>query len=314
MTKQVGGTHYATASGTEHWDLFGPEYLMGYATKYMRWRKKGGVEDLRKARSITEKLRKWFLDNHVPRSEIGLRHVADRDTVQAWCREYGLDFVETLVVLKITHWQSSHDLDDAIAGLDYLIENAPTLGSIDVSGVLTIEQVTEKARDHILRRSGRVGMSDGSFEIRDGGIVGTGYVYTCPATPEDGGQHESLWPWFLSRRYVEEEILDDRWALMQPFYRVLGTDRNYVLEPTVESVGMPRELSGVYRRESGNTWIICISQAPESLRDYFPALRRELNAMEYSMTPGWQQTLYDEFNPSTNKYVILDKNAAWAAE
>lgn len=48
---QVGGTHYKTSY--EHWDWvlkLGVGYLEGNATKYVaRWRRKGGLEDLRKA-------------------------------------------------------------------------------------------------------------------------------------------------------------------------------------------------------------------------------------------------------------------------
>lgn len=57
--KQVGGTHYQTAY--EHWNLVitcNLPYLEGNATKYIfRWRKKGGVEDLRKALSYVDKIR-----------------------------------------------------------------------------------------------------------------------------------------------------------------------------------------------------------------------------------------------------------------
>jgi Protein of unknwon function (DUF3310) len=62
MTQQVGGTHYATG-GREHWDILiecWPEsyvYFAGVATKYIcRWRKKGGVEDLKKAVTYLEKI------------------------------------------------------------------------------------------------------------------------------------------------------------------------------------------------------------------------------------------------------------------
>lgn len=55
-TRQVGGNHYKTG-GLEHWDLFGPEYLMGCASKYVsRHMEKGGREDLEKAVHYCEKL------------------------------------------------------------------------------------------------------------------------------------------------------------------------------------------------------------------------------------------------------------------
>lgn len=56
---QVSGTHYQTAF--QHWDFiaegFGASYFKGVITKYIvRWRKKNGLEDLRKARHYVEKL------------------------------------------------------------------------------------------------------------------------------------------------------------------------------------------------------------------------------------------------------------------
>lgn len=278
MTKQVGGDHYATASGTQHWDLFGPEYLMGYATKYMRWRKKGGVEDLRKAMSIVGKLLAWVRDNE-PLARPEFRHVAGVDAVQAWCREYGLDFVETLVVTKITHWRDARDLEDAIAGLDYLIANNET-----------------KTMDP--------NVPEGSSWPVDGDAH-------RPATPDDGGQHASLFPWYLTSDYVRDQIAVERWTLLMPFYRVLGTDKNRVLEPVVESRVMPRELSGIYQLIGDSTYVIRVGDVPESVRDYFPNLRRELNAMEHP--PAWQRWMYD-WHSGENKFVLADKYRAWVVE
>jgi len=56
--KQVGGNHYKTS--IEPWDAivsWNLGYLDGSAVKYLaRWRKKGGVDDLRKAIHFIEKL------------------------------------------------------------------------------------------------------------------------------------------------------------------------------------------------------------------------------------------------------------------
>jgi hypothetical protein len=57
---QVGGDHYRVEDGPQHWDLmkhYGPGYYIGNATKYLtRWRKKNGVEDLKKSRHYVVKL------------------------------------------------------------------------------------------------------------------------------------------------------------------------------------------------------------------------------------------------------------------
>lgn len=92
--KQVGGTHYETTTGVQHWDLmeeFGVSYLEGVATKYlMRWKRKGGVEDLQKSISYLRKmdgrgtrhriphsiLCQFLNDNQVPEVEtVAIEHV-----------------------------------------------------------------------------------------------------------------------------------------------------------------------------------------------------------------------------------------------
>ena len=56
--KQIAGTHYKTT--IEPWDAitsWGLGYLDGNVVKYMaRWRKKGGLNDLKKAQHYLEKL------------------------------------------------------------------------------------------------------------------------------------------------------------------------------------------------------------------------------------------------------------------
>lgn len=57
-SRQVGGTHYKTG-GEEHWDRVNRlqlDYFQGQITRYVeRWKKKNGVEDLRKARHFLDK-------------------------------------------------------------------------------------------------------------------------------------------------------------------------------------------------------------------------------------------------------------------
>jgi hypothetical protein len=56
--RQVGGSHYK-GSAIEHWDIVAQhdlDYFQGQITKYvMRWRKKNGTEDLKKARHFLDK-------------------------------------------------------------------------------------------------------------------------------------------------------------------------------------------------------------------------------------------------------------------
>lgn len=57
--RQVGGDHYKTPHGRQHWDVvheFKLDYFQGQITRYLfRWRRKGGIEDLRKARHFLDK-------------------------------------------------------------------------------------------------------------------------------------------------------------------------------------------------------------------------------------------------------------------
>lgn len=58
---QVGGDHYASSSGKEHWDLmwemYGESWFIGNITKYLfRYKNKNGMEDLKKAKSYLDKL------------------------------------------------------------------------------------------------------------------------------------------------------------------------------------------------------------------------------------------------------------------
>lgn len=58
--RQVAGNHYSKhSSDLQHWDIvdkFNLDYFQGQITKYvMRWRDKGGVTDLEKARHFLDK-------------------------------------------------------------------------------------------------------------------------------------------------------------------------------------------------------------------------------------------------------------------
>jgi hypothetical protein len=70
--KQVGGEHYRTEGDQQHWDvvymIFGGDYLLGNASKYMaRVGKKGGpveaIQDLDKAIHYLQKKREMLSAN-----------------------------------------------------------------------------------------------------------------------------------------------------------------------------------------------------------------------------------------------------------
>lgn len=56
---QVGGSHYKTNHGLQHWDMvnmFNLDYFQGQITKYVfRWKSKNGLQDLQKAAHFLQK-------------------------------------------------------------------------------------------------------------------------------------------------------------------------------------------------------------------------------------------------------------------
>ncbi len=116
--KQVGGDHYRTAY--QHWDLVedhGIGYLEGCASKYVtRWRRRGGVSDLRKARHYIEKTH----DLHAKRLRPP-RGMATGVAVRRYGEANGLDEKETRAVYLICSWASLADLQEIMALLDDMI-------------------------------------------------------------------------------------------------------------------------------------------------------------------------------------------------
>lgn len=58
-TYMIGGTHYQDIDGEQHWDRVARlqlDYFQGQITKYVeRWKKKNGLEDLKKAQHFLQK-------------------------------------------------------------------------------------------------------------------------------------------------------------------------------------------------------------------------------------------------------------------
>lgn len=123
-TQQVGGGHY---KGTtyQHWDFvmiaLAGRYLEGNITKYItRWRKKNGLEDLKKARHYLTKLIEQFnLGNVQPLYTV---HHAPCQSPDHFCDVNGVDVSERMVVLLVSNWHGAKELNKAGNILDALIE------------------------------------------------------------------------------------------------------------------------------------------------------------------------------------------------
>jgi hypothetical protein len=150
--KQVGGRHYKTAY--EHWDLViavSMGYLEGNATKYVsRWRKKDGLEDLKKAKHYLDKLQEAHTSGYKPPTRYysldsivqGVNLFAEANALN----ENERDFVKIL-----STYAGPLDLMEAFFILEEIMHMAAA----------ELEKYTNKKEE-----------------------------LNCPGTPEDGGHHE----------------------------------------------------------------------------------------------------------------------------
>lgn len=108
---QEGGSHYAAKY--QHWDFvrqcLAGRYLEGNLTKYIaRWRKKNGLQDIRKAIHYLEKIRElhlsYLLDppHRLPHS----------DAIDEFCSENDLGPLESRVMFLCATWENAQDLLD----------------------------------------------------------------------------------------------------------------------------------------------------------------------------------------------------------
>jgi hypothetical protein len=111
---QIGGNHYKT-NGVQHWDLFGQDYLIGCATKYIsRWRNKNGKQDLEKALHYAKKLKEHVaLGKH--------EHYEAHELVQEWMENVKMPYTERVIILNLVNWETIEDIDCAIEGIRYLM-------------------------------------------------------------------------------------------------------------------------------------------------------------------------------------------------
>jgi len=125
MTKpveQVGGTHYQAS--TQHWDLCEEHdipYLEGYASKYpLRWRNKGGVEDLKKSLSCVNKI----LASWEERQDRPVRRVP-KGQLNKLFDEMRTGKAERIIVTHILNGATHLDFDCARRLLEDIINRNP---------------------------------------------------------------------------------------------------------------------------------------------------------------------------------------------
>lgn len=123
--------HYDT--GYQHWNLVldtGMGYLEGNATKYVsRWRKKNGLEDLKKALHYVNKLLEWMGDEYpVDTRESTLDELEKlRDQVNRFADANGLDDLERQIVGLLARWSGKLHVVRARDLIVALMEHADRL-------------------------------------------------------------------------------------------------------------------------------------------------------------------------------------------
>lgn len=107
--KQIGGDHYQAEY--QHWDWVidaGLGYLDGNATKYIpRWKKKGGLNDLLKAKSYIDKMLNRYVNVARSREDIpaDIIHATDR-----FISANKIEADEAAIIRMIAVWTTRHDL------------------------------------------------------------------------------------------------------------------------------------------------------------------------------------------------------------
>lgn len=142
---QVGGSHYKTAY--EHWDLVldvrHVGYLEGCATKYVaRWRKKGGLADLKKALHYHNKALE-----RAPVPLWSLTYTEILACVMRFADINQLEALERAYIAALLTWQNRYDLESAREHLLQLMDEADKVPAED-SNRHAVDDVDPQAISH----------------------------------------------------------------------------------------------------------------------------------------------------------------------
>jgi hypothetical protein len=124
MTKveQVGGTHYNAEY--QHWDWAAETqlgYLEGNATKYVsRWRKKNGVDDLKKALSYVKKLAGCH--DHRLLVPAGFRPLRSLSLLRKFEVSARINQSDMFIIHRLDAWTTPGDLIDVAKRLEKMIK------------------------------------------------------------------------------------------------------------------------------------------------------------------------------------------------
>lgn len=119
--RQVGGQHYSSTSGLQHWDLiekYGVGYLEGCATKYLqRWKLKNGLQDLEKAAHYIQKLQEL----HLTEGRMARGHVP-AEALRRFCwDDHEMGANERAAISLLCTWNCAAHLAAALEDVEGLI-------------------------------------------------------------------------------------------------------------------------------------------------------------------------------------------------
>lgn len=145
-----------------------------------------------------------------------------------------------------------------------------------------------------------------------------------PATPEDGGQHECVFPWAMTHGKMIDWLLHHTSEVQErisAFYKRRTPDL-HILEEAIEfrfnaeAPAVPSTLEACYTRTISTTgviWIIRVDNIPQSCREFYPVLLHELNNKQFEDLPKWQRMLY-HWSDSAGKFLINTDAVSWTRE
>ncbi len=346
--RQVGGDHYKTG-GIELWDLFGPESIIFYTTRYLqRWRKKDGVRDLEKALHCVEKLRE-IMPHHAMRNVL----TVDDSLFESWMENTVDGADERAIIRRIVIWyKSDMELEYAAAGIRYLIRKEAGK-DIVVTGPITPCAVLEQLTPRPVPKSKQP--RDMTDEKLDAAIVDcdkeiaeypqwSAYYEIRKELRAEKARRERRVPRYAPpvgdtpscgdgsfdvqhmRRETEAALntamyAHEPWVITtnmhatdyEAFYKQYSTNL-YVLEPHVISSTIPRRLREVYILRGDGNWTLDIRKCPKEVRDYFPNLEPSMHMKQWEdETPEWQRVLYT-WSTEKSKYELTDMTSAWHVE
>ncbi len=108
--EQEGGRHYQT--DYQHWDFVNDcldgRYLEGNLTKYVyRWKKKNGLQDVRKALHYLLKIREFYEADRITPPPI----VRDFGAIDRFCLVNDLGPLEARIMKVAATWEGTMDID-----------------------------------------------------------------------------------------------------------------------------------------------------------------------------------------------------------